>query len=946
MAFGILAGMPGASLAASYDPVVPSPPESGVDFAYSPQNSGVSPTGKDITAEFTDQNFRAVVYERIGKAAPEPILDTDVAGVYDLYAYDRGIKNLDGLEYFITLGIFGVWDNQLTELPSLPASLGWFDVSRNQLTELPELPPNLESLYCFANQLTSLPGLPANLSGLYVWDNQLTELPALPASLRRLEVTFNQLTELPELPLSLELLNCYDNQLTSLPSLPPNLTYLGVANNRLTELPSLPENLAELDVGGNQLATLSKMPLTLTYLSCWGSGLTGILDVSYLHSLKTLACSGNLLIGLALSDRAPYTYVDVQYNFLPDKSAVTGRIINWDIDPNFIFSPQNSGVPPTGKDITAEFTDQNFRAAVYEHIGKTAPEPILDTDVAWVYDLYASEREIKNLDGLEHFTSLRTLSVYDNQLTELPKLPAYLNWLEVSNNRLTKLPELPPSLEFLSCGGNQLTSLQNLPINLILLSVSGNQLTELPALPASLFWLEAGYNLLTELPALPESLLEMGVGGNPLTKLPSLPPNLTYLQAANSQLTSLPSLPANLGGLYVWDNQLTELPALPTSLRWLNVGNNQLTKLPELPSNLIILDCYANQLTMLPSLPPSLSWLNVWDNQLTSLPVLPENLVELGVGGNQLATLPTMPPNLTFLSCWGNRLTGILDVSYLHSLATLICSDNRLAGMALSASAPYSYIYAAYNDMVSTSAVTGRTINWDIDPDFVFSPQNPRDDPVCSHEEWDEETITPATCTEKGVKKETCKRCGIFELLDIPPLGHAWDSGAVTTPATCAADGVMTFTCTRFTDCGATKTETIPKNPANHTGGTVERVITPATYTTEGLMGIYCGSCNSLLNTRVIPKLHDPTIVSDAEFLQARAAGILKNGLTNAQLHLSANNKATLTLIIDGRKIVLATNVNNRNVSGQIELPDGSGTLRFDIKGNGSNIKAFVVTKK
>jgi len=48
-----------------------------------------------------------------------------------------------------------------------------------------------------------------------------------------------------------------------------------------------------------------------------------------------------------------------------------------------------------------------------------------------------------------------------------------------------------------------------------------------------------------------------------------------------------------------------------------------------------------------------------------------------------------------------------------------------------------------------------------------------------------------------------------------------------------------------------------------------------------------------------------------------------------------------LTLVIEGREFILATNVNNRNVSGRIVLPDGSGTLIFDIKGNGSNIKEF-----
>jgi len=83
--------------------------------------------------------------------------------------------------------------------------------------------------------------------------------------------------------------------------------------------------------------------------------------------------------------------------------------------------------------------------------------------------------------------------------------------------------------------------------------------------------------------------------------------------------------------------------------------------------------------------------------------------------------------------------------------------------------------------------------------------------------------------------------------------------------------------------------------------------------------------------------------VSDADLLQSLAPGIFKNGLRPDQLILSANNRATLTLVVEGREFILATNVNNRNVEGQIILPDGSGTLIFDIKGNGSNIKVWTI---
>jgi hypothetical protein len=87
------------------------------------------------------------------------------------------------------------------------------------------------------------------------------------------------------------------------------------------------------------------------------------------------------------------------------------------------------------------------------------------------------------------------------------------------------------------------------------------------------------------------------------------------------------------------------------------------------------------------------------------------------------------------------------------------------------------------------------------------------------------------------------------------------------------------------------------------------------------------------------------TKMTDAEFLQARADDILKKGLTESQLIFSANNKTTLMLVIDGKTFVLSTNANNRNIDGEIDLGDG-WYLRFDIKGNGSNVKEFKIFQK
>ena len=82
---------------------------------------------------------------------------------------------------------------------------------------------------------------------------------------------------------------------------------------------------------------------------------------------------------------------------------------------------------------------------------------------------------------------------------------------------------------------------------------------------------------------------------------------------------------------------------------------------------------------------------------------------------------------------------------------------------------------------------------------------------------------------------------------------------------------------------------------------------------------------------------------SRADFLRPLLAGILKNGLSVSNLPL---NGKELKLVLDGREIViLSRNANNRNIEGEVAL-GGGAFLRFDIKGNGSNIKEFRIIQR
>ena len=106
-----------------------------------------------------------------------------------------------------------------------------------------------------------------------------------------------------------------------------------------------------------------------------------------------------------------------------------------------------------------------------------------------------------------------------------------------------------------------------------------------------------------------------------------------------------------------------------------------------------------------------------------------------------------------------------------------------------------------------------------------------------------------ATCTSDGYTGDTyCKGCG--ELMAkgsaIAALGHQWDKGTVLSEATCQMIGAKSCTCTV---CGAIRLEEIPKDPANHAGGTETRGQVNATCTGDGYTGdTYCKGCGKLIS--------------------------------------------------------------------------------------------------
>ena len=361
------------------------------------------------------------------------------------------------------------------------------------------------------------------------------------------------------------------------------------------------------------------------------------------------------------------------------------------------------------------FPDPSFRSYISSKTGVSVGSTISDAKLASITEIFANEKGISSLQGIEYFTKLTNLQCYKNQLTsldvskntELTYLYCFNNQLTsldvskntklttlfCSNNQLTSLDvSKNTELTSLNCLGNQLTSLDvSKNTKLILLNCYNNQLTSLDVSKnTELTSLDCSTNQLTSLDVTKNTeLTELQCSGNQLTSLDvSKNTNLTKLSCLDNRLTSLDvSCNSKLAILVCHSNRLTSLDVrLNTNLTTLECNHNQLTSLDvSRNTNLTTLRCYRNQLTSLDvSKNTELTDLYCSNNQLSSLDVSKNTLLkELSCQGNKISYLYlSKNTELEVLSCYSNKIDQ-LNLSNNTKLTELKCNDNYLTNLNL-----------------------------------------------------------------------------------------------------------------------------------------------------------------------------------------------------------------------------------------------------------------------
>ncbi|KAK8842051.1 hypothetical protein M9Y10_026273 [Tritrichomonas musculus] len=301
-----------------------------------------------------------------------------------------------------------------------------------------------------------------------------------------------------------------------------------------------------------------------------------------------------------------------------------------------------------------------------------------------------------------------------NSVTSLP----VLTYLTIDNNQLKHLPKLPESIINLDASFNSIETIeeQNLP-NLRDFWLNDNKLTKFPTevkaeksdsfilhhnmivdfditslsrsistidisfnkiekIPKELFEnftnlqnFTAYSNMISEIPAeiaKSEQLYFLNISDNPLKKLPKLPRSITQLEASNCQLTSFEDNFADARPVIVTtsEGEITEEESI--CLRNVDLSRNMLETFPDF-EDIQYLNLSQNQLKKLPKVTNAIKVLDVSMNKIEEMPesISANSLIELNLSFNSLKKLPLFE-NLPFVQSIiisGNPVEAQIDVT-------------------------------------------------------------------------------------------------------------------------------------------------------------------------------------------------------------------------------------------------------------------------------------------
>ena len=498
-----------------------------------------------------DANLRVAIEEILGKAAGEVITVADMERVKDLNVEEMGIRNIIGLQFAINLHSLHIRKNLISDISPLAGltQLTGLWLADNNISDISPLAglANLSVLGIYGNQISNISPLSGltNLRGLSIYNNPISNIQPLEEmkNLNWLRMSFEQsgdLSPISELN-NLESFNYWGSggavpdlsPLTNLPKLRSvyirgtqldlsplarvinlesfTLWCFGTPVPNLSPLVNLP-NLTKIEIldgGKSDLSYMGKIT-GLKEIYIINSGLSNISFLDNLTNLERLNLEGNNISDVSvLADLTNLKWLKLTRNPITDFSPLAELSKSTNIIFGEVIIP-----------------DPNLRSVITEALGKgnTAVVAITFDEMKMLTTLNASNKDIKDLTGIELATNLTKLSINHNPISDLSPITR-LTKMQVINIHDTQVSDLSP-----------LASLYDLEV------------------------INAAHIRISSLAPL--------VGLTKLRKLDTVHSDI-------SDLSPLEGL-TNLTRLYLYDCQATDLSPLKglTNLRWLGLNHS------------------------------------------------------------------------------------------------------------------------------------------------------------------------------------------------------------------------------------------------------------------------------------------------------------------------------------------------------------------------------------
>ncbi len=292
--------------------------------------------------------------------------------------------------------------------------------------------------------------------------------------------------------------------------------------------------------------------------------------------------------------------------------------------------------PLTASAQVVSIPDVNLRAAINEALGKPENARITHEEMLTLTELFADNREITDLTGLETATNLRDLALRDNLISDLTPLESLtrLTQLALNNNAILDISPLASLTDLREIGihHNLVSDLSPLAglIRLEVIGMSDNPLADLAPLSGLI------------------SLRNFHGWGTPVINLEGIAelPKFRHLNVCGSEISDLSPLAKakSLTELYIVSSQVTDLSPIAglTNLRRINFHNNQISDISHLENltNLTWADLSENAISDVSPLAEiqGLTWIDLSDNRITDPSPLAnlDNLNWIGLTGNTI----------------------------------------------------------------------------------------------------------------------------------------------------------------------------------------------------------------------------------------------------------------------------------------------------------------------